>query len=281
MNLVRAAGFVGVVLLWSAAPSGAQCGVNMTCNPPDTPAGSAPTDAAASAPSGGPSFGQCGVNMTCNPSDTPAAVRPAPNFFATPDGSGSSAPNFFATPDGSGSSAPNFFATPDRSGSSAPNFFATPDRTGPAPDFFDFIGAPAPPAESAVPGVGVCGVNMSCNPPDPTESKKPDPKPEPKPERSAAPARKRAAAAASSDDSPVFGKTPWGAETLTGTLFREIHDSITAPCNEGPCSRWRQRQQQREKERALDRLRRRPSQGARSTAAGSPSGQERREPRRR
>ena len=94
MNLVRAAGFVGVVVLWSAAPAGAQCGVNMTCNPSDTPAGSATTDAAASAPSGGPSFGQCGVNMTCNPSDAPAAVRPAPNFFATPDGSGSSAPNF-------------------------------------------------------------------------------------------------------------------------------------------------------------------------------------------
>ena len=56
MNLVRAAGFVGLTLLWSAAPAGAQCGVNMTCNPSDTPAGSATTDAVAPAPSGGQSF---------------------------------------------------------------------------------------------------------------------------------------------------------------------------------------------------------------------------------
>ena len=114
------------------------------------------------------------------------------------------------------------------------------------------------------------------------ESKKPDPKPEPKPERSAADERKREAAAAASDDPPVFGKTLWGAETLTGTLFKEIHDYIKAPCNEGPCSRWRQRQQQREKQRALDRLRPRPSREHGRRQPGSPSsGQERREPRRR
>ena len=74
MNLARAAGFVGVALLWSAAPAGAQCGVNMTCIPSDTPASSATTDGAGpAAAGGGPSFGQCGVNMTCNPSDTRSA----------------------------------------------------------------------------------------------------------------------------------------------------------------------------------------------------------------
>ena len=205
MNLVRAAGFVGVALLWSATTDGAQCGVNMTCNPSDTPAGSATTDGAGPAPAaGGPSFGQCGVNMTCNPSDTRSAGRPAPDFSAVPGGSGSSGPNFFVTPDGGGSA-------------------------------LDYFGIPAPAAVSAVPGFGVCGVNMTCNPSNPTESKKTDPEPklEPKPKRSVADARKREAAATSSDDPPVFGKTLWGAETLTGTLFKEIHDYIVGAVQRG------------------------------------------------
>ena len=111
--------------------------------------------------------------MTCNPSDTRSAG-------AAPSGSGSSGTNYFVTPDGRGS----------------------------ALDYF--LGIPVPPAESAVPGFGVCGVNMSCNPSDPTESKKTEPKLEPKPKRSVADTRKREAVAASSDDPPVFGKDTLG-----------------------------------------------------------------------
>ena len=62
------------------------------------------------------------------------------------------------------------------------------------------------------------------------------------------------------NDACLFPKTPWGSDTLPATIFRGIHNYITTPCHdEGPCSSWDQREQQRQRERAAQRHRRRPS----------------------
>ena len=255
MKMVRAVGFVGVALLWLEAPAGAQCGVNMTC---DTPAGSGPTNVAepvSAAQAGGrPSFGLCGTNMNC-PADAPSAPWTAPDFFGAP------APAAESVAPGTGVCGVNMTCEPsDRPSTSTPNSF----------DPLSGLALP--------PGVGVCGINMSCEPSDRRTGSKPDPQPT----DSAAGAPSPRADTPRSDDPPIFGKTPWGSETLTGTIFREIHDDITAPCKREPCLAWSQRQQQRQQQRAAERLRPFPSRKHGRRQPGPPSsGQQRGEPPRR
>ena len=264
MSLARAMGLVGVALLWPAAPAGAQCGINMTCDPSDSPSGSGVADffaapappsgsgvadffAAPAPPSGSgvPGFGLCGINMTCDPSDSPARRDFTPSGFDPPSGS---RPDFF-TPNG-----------------------------------FD------PPSGSGVPGFGLCGINMTCDPPGSPARRDFTPNdfasPAPWSLKPTANAHLPDVPAHCQDDVSqcVAESTPWGSDTLPPIIFggigaylgspagptggilgagigtfigtefsKGIHTYIKQQCILEHCpSTWSQREQQRQRQRASE-----------------------------